>query len=285
MKKLLSILGAVGLTATGASVAVSCSNTTDPGDKTVLALGDITIAGKPIREQYKADATNKAQKTNAEVILDAFKAKNKNLTVSGKATVEGITLRGAKIKDGETVYNVTYTGTEEKQSVETVLALGDITIAGKPIREQYKADATNKAQKTNAEVILDAFKAKNKNLTVSGKATVEGITLRGAKIKDGETVYNVTYTGTEEKQSVETVLALGDITIAGKPIREQYKADATNKAQKTNAEVILDAFKAKNKDLTVSAKATVEGITLRGAKIKDGETVYNVTYTGTEETS
>ncbi|AAT75809.1 membrane-associated lipoprotein precurser [Mesoplasma florum L1] len=118
MKKLLSILGAVGLTATGASVAVSCSNTTDPGDKVILALGDITIAGTPIREQYKADAKNKEGKTNAAVILDAFKAKNKDLTVSEQATVEGITLKGAKIKDGETVYNVTYKGTEENTNPE-----------------------------------------------------------------------------------------------------------------------------------------------------------------------
>ncbi|WP_158695754.1 lipoprotein [Mesoplasma florum] len=118
MKKLLSILGAVGLTATGASVAVSCSNDKDPGDKVILALGDITIAGTPIRDQYKADEKNIDGKTNAEVILDAFKAKNKDLTVSDKATVEGITLKGAKIKDGETVYNVTYKGTEENSKPE-----------------------------------------------------------------------------------------------------------------------------------------------------------------------
>ncbi|ASZ09222.1 hypothetical protein CK556_02555 [Mesoplasma chauliocola] len=88
MKKLLSILGAVGLTATGASVAVSCSG--EKPESIVLALGELN---------------NKESTT----IIAAFNAKNPNNKVSDKATVKDITDTSATIVDGTTEHKVTFT--------------------------------------------------------------------------------------------------------------------------------------------------------------------------------
>ncbi|AGY41543.1 membrane-associated lipoprotein precurser [Mesoplasma florum W37] len=75
MKKLLSILGAVGLTATGASVAVSCSNTTDPGDKEVATTGvqallDAAVKDKEFESDAKAIDALKAVKLTTGLVLD-----------------------------------------------------------------------------------------------------------------------------------------------------------------------------------------------------------------------
>ncbi|WP_158696835.1 lipoprotein [Mesoplasma florum] len=272
MKKLLSILGAVGLTATGASVAVSCSNPTDPGDKVILALGDITIAGTPIREQYKADAENKDGKTNAEVILDAFKAKNKDLTVSEKAIVEGITLKGAKIKDGETVYNVTYKGKEENTNPEVK------EVKKSEVEAQLKGlEGTTYETETTFKTALSEL---NK---------IAGVDSMVAELKTGDAVVDTNYVVTV---TLSEGYSLADETATTKADAVTFTVDLTIKigtvevkeVKKSEVEAQLKGLEGTTYETETTFKTAlselnkIAGVDSMVAELKTGDAVVDTNY-------
>ncbi|WP_036246425.1 lipoprotein, partial [Mesoplasma chauliocola] len=152
----------------------------------VLALGDITIAGTPVRNQYKADAKNLEGKSNQDVIVDAFKEKNTGaIAEDATVVVKGITLDGAKIivtpaadEATDVVYNVTYTGKNEviiPSYEEQIISFLNKKYKGELSRELVTSDIKleeiakpqiNKAGSVKVEATEDA---KNAGLLINSK--------------------------------------------------------------------------------------------------------------------
>ncbi|AVN65177.1 hypothetical protein CG002_02285 [Mesoplasma florum] len=159
MKKLLSILGAVGLTATGASVAVSCSNTTDPGDKavelkTVITVTEVTVA--------------KDKTTDAPTILAAVKKANPKLDetkvevkiTDGKVTIES---KDTNVYTG----SVAITVKEEGETPETTPTYEEVKAQAEAYLVKYTKTVQAWAQEQNApadEAIADMSKTLTEGL-------------------------------------------------------------------------------------------------------------------------
>ncbi|QBQ07276.1 hypothetical protein SGLAD_v1c00750 [Spiroplasma gladiatoris] len=272
MKKLLSLLGAMGMLASTGAVAstvVSCKAST--ADLSTIKGDDLKL--KPTANTEAAAKTAviaqikaKLSKTVVEKTDITF-SDYKDATSAAAGSIKVTAVSSSKNVKGSATFSLAFSEAPAKAELSTVIKvveLGDITIAasdGKP----------------TADEILVGVKAKNteaKDLTVSDFAaseiTTSGATLTGAGDKYQGTV-KVTFSkkaaSKAELSTVIKVVELGNITIAasdGKP----------------NADEILVGVKAKNteaKDLTVSdfaaSEITTSGATLTGAGDKYQGTV------------
>ncbi|ATQ35621.1 lipoprotein [Mesoplasma entomophilum] len=174
MKKLLSILGAVGLTATGASVAVSCGTNNKGEDKEVVTTGvqallDAAVKDKVFESDAKAIEALKAVKLTTGLVLDGeptakgSETKEEAETTEKTFTVKVKADKGYKLaKDSLTSFEVkasVTTGTVTPEDTEVVTtgvqALLDEAVKDKVFESDAKAIEALKAVKLTTGLVLD----------------------------------------------------------------------------------------------------------------------------------
>ncbi|AVN61118.1 lipoprotein [Mesoplasma florum] len=184
MKKLLSILGAVGLTATGASVAVSCSNTTDPGDKavelkTVITVTEVTVA--------------KDKTTDAPTILAAVKKANPKLDetkVEVKITDEKVTIesKDTNVYTGSVAITVKEEGGETPETTPTYEEVKEQATA---YLEKYTKTVQDWAKGQTAPATQDEIDQMSNTLTAGLKGNAAKLIKEIKVVKREEKFYAV----------------------------------------------------------------------------------------------
>ncbi|WP_029511653.1 lipoprotein [Mesoplasma grammopterae] len=214
MKKLLSILGAVGLTATGASVAVSCSNPTDPGDKAITIANVEKAVGTDIKDLKDLDAVNTALTAKLKDTKDETLKGIKSLTAALKVDSKTNVTVTAVAKDGYKLDKTTF-------DIEgAIKAEGEVTppedtrkdITGLTA-EALKLEVSNETTKENVLAALnthfelegDAILVLSTDVTIEivpAEETTDGtITIAvvegSTKVKGTNVVLTIAKTGTE----------------------------------------------------------------------------------------
>ncbi|AHB36481.1 lipoprotein [Spiroplasma apis] len=283
MKKLLGLLGAMGMVASTGSAVVSCGNKSKDEAKATLesivkvkALGEIEIASD-------------AEVPTLDQLLVAIKAKNASSTLT-KNDVEldgAATATKAKIK--AKADSSKYTGTVEvSYTVKKAAAKATLeSVVTKNGLDTIKI-ASDKEVPTD-EQLIEAIKEKNSGIDLTNEVTFEGKTATEATVKAKEE--SLKYTGTVkvsykvekavEKQTLESVVkekTLGQIDL-GKlgdtPSIEQLISAINGKNASlnlTNSDVEIDG----------SATETTANLKAKTTSSKYSGTV-TVTYTVTNK--
>ncbi|WP_024863609.1 lipoprotein [Williamsoniiplasma somnilux] len=263
MKKLLSVLATLGLTATAGATVIAC------GDKNPEAIKDLSV---DLTVKDLGEITAAAATPTSEEVLIGIVVKNANVQ-KAELVVGDITATGASItvKEGSTVYNklanpiaVTFTvkiGTvlKDLSTDLTVTNLGEITAAA----------ATPTSQEVLAGIV-----AKNANVQTA-ELVVGDITATGASItvNEGSTVYNKLANPIAVTFTVKIATVLKDLST---DLTVTNLGEITAAAATPTSQEVLDAIVAKNANVQ-TAELVVGDITATGASItvNEGSTVYN----------
>ncbi|ATI74097.1 lipoprotein [Mesoplasma florum] len=278
MKKLLSILGAVGLTATGASVAVSCSNTTDPGDKEITianvqkAVGEVKDLADLKAVQTTLDTKLKDTKDETlkgiKSLTAALKGDSKTDVTVTVTVLEGYILDEAtfdiegaiKAEGGEQTTPITI------ESIKTTIG----TISEKASLDEVNAELAKFAKEganaiTGVNTIVAALKGDSKTDVTVTVTVLEGYILDEAtfdiegaiKAEGGEQTTPITI------ESIKTTIG----TISEKASLDEVNAELAKFAKEganaiTGVNTIVAALKGDSKtDVTVTV-TVLEGYTL-----------------------
>jgi hypothetical protein len=223
MKKLLSLLGAIGLVATSSATVVSCG--TDPAETdTAIAIGNVEVettdmkaTAGAIKDAIKAASfadENVKSKMTSENVLD-----NEEPTISfdGSDATDPIAI------DGITSAKLTFAKTDAaKNDTETVIGHAEVVIEVSftlTTNEQPAPDTTITAENIQKEITtvtnLADLNAVNEELTKyakGGEKAIAGVeTLEAALAKDSETDVVVTITPSTDY----TIDGVATFTITG----------------------------------------------------------------------
>jgi hypothetical protein len=239
MKKLLSLLGAIGLVATSGATVVSCDN----GDKDSTNTGDFTAdfsswtSETDVKDAIKANfSDNEDMKDETLQIMlfdsidDANKAKG-ILGGNGETDMPTFNAGAKKIKDLETISFLAMTG--EGPTAEDPAATVTIVLEG---------TITNKPADETTGITLD-----NSDVTVAPKGTVtvkvsNFADLKGvAAVSDDEDTATavldddtITITGVADGKTTVTVSATGvesvkiNVTVQSNDVKPVISVDNTN---------------------------------------------------------
>jgi hypothetical protein len=209
MKKLLSLLGAIGLVATSSATVVSCG--TDPAETdTAIAIGNVVVettdmkaTADAIKDAIKAASfadENVKSKMTSENVLDI---EEPTISFDGSDATDAIAI------DGITSAKLTFAKTDAvKNDTETVIGHAEVVIEVSftlTTNEQPAPDTTIKAEDIKKAITtvknLADINAVNEELAkyVDGGATpIEGVkTLTAVQVKDSETDVVVTIETTD----------------------------------------------------------------------------------------
>ncbi|QGS51423.1 lipoprotein [Spiroplasma tabanidicola] len=259
MKKLLSILGAMGMVATSGSVAVACNKTkaSQFGDKfvnsTVEAGSDLTLALKvatPVKDaDVKAESDKVATATvKTSIAKDSDSKGEFNLVISGVA--EGTAT--IKVTYGTITESIKVTVSKatikDLKDVVKVVALGDLSGAGEnPTVDEVVAQVNAKNEGLNLT---------KEDVTMSGDKLTEKATLKAVeKSTKFKGSVEVSYTYKKETRKDLSGLSESDLTVA--PAKNDEVEAKKVVLAKINEKLSIEA--AESTDITFSEfKAATE---------------------------
>jgi hypothetical protein len=289
MKKLLSLLGAIGLVATSSATVVSCG---DPdSDTTTYELGDITIdtvkgtddnADKDMAVISDILAAVKTAADGNKEYQAAYEAATKDHTIDPEKMTSSIELEGVGVIGEDTdasksidITTSTYEaikmdfdgdGTNEIDAKLTfALKSSSAPVEVKDLKDVVKKlELGTIADKEPATILAAINKANSSSLTTDKDVTIDAITDTGAtvtpkegsKLVKGEAV-NVTFKIGAEDKTVElnTIITegadLGEIATADEA---GVKAALTKKFADLNQDEITISVDTVNSTATISAK-------------------------------
>jgi hypothetical protein len=296
MKKLLSLLGAIGLVATSSATVVSCDNgdkdSSNAGDfSTDLSkvAGDTTALEGVIKKQFEdTDKIADAKFMFFDTIDNANNAEDIMTTGKGDVTMPG---NITKIKgDEKSVAFYAYIEPAKEGEFGTTVLKG--TITNEKAAPVEKTDLSKIATKdlgtiadTSAATIVAAMNTVNEGLNLT-EADVE-ITLnedsKGATVKATDASEN--FTG-----SVNVIFTVGDVPATKTDLADAIKVTVLGEITDTNAATIVAAINAANEGLNLT-EADVEitpnkdnkGATVKATDASENFTgSVDVTFTVTE---
>jgi hypothetical protein len=296
MKKLLSLLGAIGLVATSGATVVSCDN----GDKDSTNTGDFTAdfsswtSEADVKDAIKAnfsDNEDMKDETLSIMLFDSIDDANKAKGIlggNGEEDMPTFNANAKEIKDLKTISFLAMTGgptAEDPAATVTIVLEG--TITNKP------ADETTGITLDNSDVTV----APNGTATVkvSNFADLEGV----AAVSDDETIATleladgtITIKGVKAGTTTITVSATGvesvkiNVTVQSNDVKPVISVDNTDVsvAAAATAEVKVSNFAdlegvaAVSGDETIATLELADGtITIKG--VKAGTTTITVSAT------
>jgi hypothetical protein len=297
MKKLLSLLGAIGLVATSSATVVSCDN---GGDKDTTNAGDFTtdltkVKGEDtkdlegvIKSQFEGtDGIADAQIMIFDTIDNANNAEDVVTAGKGDATMPG---NITKIKgDEKSVAFYAYIKSAEEDEFGTTVLKG--TITNKPeaktgitldktevliaIDDTDTVTISNFTDLTNVKAESAEAKIATAELDADGTITIKGV-------KEGTTTINVTADGVDSVTITVTVKAADEkITISLDKDSVEIEAEDTDTVTISNF-TDLTNVKAESAEAKIAtAELDADGtITIKG--VKEGTTTINVTADGVD---
>jgi hypothetical protein len=196
MKKLLSLLGAIGLVATSSATVVSCG--TDPAETdTAIAIGNVVVettdmkaTADAIKDAIKAASfadENVKSKMTSENVLDI---EEPTISFDGSDATDAIAI------DGITSAKLTFAKTDAvKNDTETVIGHAEVVIEVSftlTTNEQPAPDTTIKAEEIQAKIgdnikdlkDIDAVNTELAKYAKGGEKAIAGVETLEAKLAD-----------------------------------------------------------------------------------------------------
>jgi hypothetical protein len=258
MKKLLSLLGAIGLVATSSATVVSCG--TDPAETdTAIAIGNVVVettdmkaTADAIKDAIKAASfadENVKSKMTSENVLDI---EEPTISFDGSDATEAIAI------DGITSAKLTFAKTDAvKNDTETVIGHAEVVIEVSftlTTNEQPAPDTTIKAEDIQAQIgdnikdlkDIDAVNTELAKYAKDGEKVIAGVETLVAALADGSktdvvvtitplTGYTIdgdatfTITGAIKSGETDKAIKAEDIqTTIGDHIKDLKDIDAVN---------------------------------------------------------
>ncbi|ATZ21699.1 lipoprotein [Mesoplasma tabanidae] len=269
MKKLLSILGAVGLTATGASVAVSCG-TKDKEENKAITIANVEKAVGEIKELKDLAAVNTALAAKLKDTKDETLKGIKSLTAAFKADSKTNVTVTAVAKDGYKLDKTTFDIDGAIQDEGTTPPTTDIKIDEVITANEEFADLAD----AQAATILAAVEAKHE--TLKGKIQITSIdeTAKTAKVEAASGATGITGTQTIK---FTVVASTTDIKIDEVITANEEFADLAD----AQAATILAAVEAKHETLKGKIQITSIDETAKTAKVEAASGATGITGTQT----
>jgi cell division protein ZapA (FtsZ GTPase activity inhibitor) len=298
MKKLLSLLGAIGLVATSSATVVSCDN----GDKDSSNAGDFsTDLSKVAGDTTALEGVIKTQFEDTDKIADAtslcsliqltMQITLKILMTTGKGdvTMPGNITDKIKVMKNQSHFMLTLKP-QKKVNYGTTVLKG--TITNEKAAPVEKTDLSKIATKdlgtiadTSAATIVAAMNTVNEGLNLT-EADVE-ITLnedsKGATVKATDASEN--FTG-----SVDVTFTVGDVPATKTDLADAVKVTVLGEITDTNAATIVAAINAANEglklteaDVEITPNEDNKGATVKATDASENFTgSVDVTFTVTE---
>ncbi|QGS51419.1 lipoprotein [Spiroplasma tabanidicola] len=255
MKKLLSLLGAMGMVATSSSVAVACNNGTSVKDLSTIKTADLTVAPtandeaaakKAVLAQINAKLSVKAVETT-DVVFSKFS----QATSAEKAgSIVATAAEKSTLVKGTTTFVLTFKSAEASSKTEllaqikvknsdaSALTEDDFDIASEPAISATAAKITAKGDKYQGSVSLTYSKGE-----ASSKAELSSVikTLDLGAFSFSESTPSKTelLAQIKVKNSDASALTEDDFDIASEPAISATAAKITAKGDKYQGSVSL----------------------------------------------